>query len=337
MNFNFFNPFSKSFLAKDPEQSYIRAVNANQNSIGKDEDGINWTSMLPYTVPGYYDPTQPCDSNGILFDAVFATKQQRISFYRSMSLYPLVRKALTTITDEVVCEDVHGNVLKFGLKDAFSDKFKKTEFFALKDEFDYIVNAVIKREDIWMLFFRWLVDGEQFWELCPNDEADKLLGIKILPAFCSLVIYDEGIATGYIQDSKLIDLQSKADPRTFTLDQVAYASYGEWSTHRNDIRGILEPAIRPLNQLRAIEDALTVYRITRAPEKRIFNIYTGLLPPSKVPSYIQEMKGQYRKTLSLDPNTGAINSTKNVQALTEDFWFSKSSDGSGSTVESFKR
>lgn len=336
MNFNFLNPFSDKFLAKEPEQSHIQQVNANQNSIGRDEDAINWASLLPGKVNGFYDPTNPCDSNGILFDSVFSTKCQRCSFYRSMALYPLVRKALSTMTDEVISEDVHGNLLKFGIKDAFSDKFTKTELFTLQDEFDYVVNSVIKRDDLWQLFFSWLRDGEQFWELCPNDEGNALLGIKILPSFCTLVIYDEGVPMGYLQDPKMIDVQTKDQPKTFTLDQVAYANYGDWATNRNDIRGILEPAIRPLNQLRAIEDALTVYRITRAPEKRIFKIYTGNLPPSRIPSYMHEIKGQYRKTLSLDPATGSINSAKNVQALTEDYWFSQSDGGNGSSVEPYK-
>ena len=86
MNFNFINPFSKSFLAKEPEQSYIQQINAQQNSIGRDEDAINWASLMPGKVNGFYDPTNPCDSNGILFDAVFAPKVQRVSLYRSMAL-----------------------------------------------------------------------------------------------------------------------------------------------------------------------------------------------------------------------------------------------------------
>ena len=336
MNFNFINPFSDKFLAKDPEQSYVQQVNAQQNSIGRDEDAINWASLMPGKVNGFYDPTNPCDSNGILFDAVFATKVQRVSFYRSMALYPLVRKALISMTNEVVTSDVHGNLLKFGIKDAYSEQFTNTELCTLQDEFNYVVNSVIKRNDIWQLFYSWLRDGEQFWELCPNDKGNALLGIKVLPSFCSLVIYDEGIPMGYMQDPKMIDAQTKDQPKTFTLDQVAYASYGDWATNRNDVRGILEAAIRPLNQLRAIEDALTVYRITRAPEKRIFKIYTGNLPPSRVPSYMHEIKGQYRKTLSLDPATGSINSAKNVQALSEDYWFSIGDEGHGSSVEPYK-
>ena len=197
---NFINPFSNSFLSNTPEQSQIRNIEAHQNSIGKDEDGINWSAMIPSRVNGFIDPTMPVDSNGILFDAVFSTKQQRVSFYRSMSLYPLVKKALTVIADEIVCESTHSEVFTFGIKNVYVDKFKQSELTELQNEFNYIVNAVIKKENVWRYVYRWLVDAEQFWELCPDDDGDKLIGIKVLPAFCSLVIYDEGVPVGYLQD-----------------------------------------------------------------------------------------------------------------------------------------
>jgi hypothetical protein len=110
----------------------------------------------------------------------------------------------------------------------------------------------------------------------------------------------------------MLDLDSKEEIKKFTLEQISYSSYGQWGLNRNDIRGHLEAAIRPLNQLRAIEDALTVYRITRAPEKRIFNIYTGRLPPAQVPGFMNDIKNKYRKSLTIDPTTGMINSSKNV-------------------------
>jgi hypothetical protein len=90
-----------------------------------------------------------------------------------------------------------------------------------------------------------------------------------------------------------------------------------------------------LNQLRNIEDALTVYRITRATEHRVFNIYTGRRPPDKAAAYVQEVRNKYRKTMTLDNNTGMVNAVKNTQAMTEDFFFSKDDSGQQSSVETF--
>ena len=333
-NFKYLNFLSKDFLQNDIDAAEIRKMEVQNNSVGVDEDATNWGAIVGQW--GNYSTQTDVDSSNIIFDAVFTSKRNRITYYRSMALYPLVKKALTMITDEAVCENSKGEIAKFDIKSEFASSFKVTEYNRLKREFDYVMNCVIKKDDVWYYFNRWLIDGEQFWELCPTDDGKALAGIKILPPYCTLVMYNNGVAEGYVQDPKLIDMESQDEVRRFTIDQVSYSSYGTWGINRNDIRGHLESAIRHLNQLRAIEDALTVYRITRAPEKRIFNIYTGKCPNAEAQQKIQDAKNKYRKVLSIDPVTGVINSTKNVQALTEDFWFSKNTEGTGSTVESFK-
>ena len=333
-NFKYLNFLSKDFLQNDIDAAELRKLEVQNNSVGVDEDATNWGAIVGQW--GQYSTQAEVDSSNILFDAVFTTKRQRITFYRSMALYPLVKKALTMITDEAICENSRGEVAKFDIKSEFKSSFKVAEYNRLKREFDYVMNCVIKKDDLWYYFNRWLIDGEQFWELCPTDDGKALAGIKILPPYCSLVMYNDGVAEGYVQDPKLIDLEATDEVRKFTLHQVSYSSYGTWGVNRNDVRGHLEAAIRPLNQLRAIEDALTVYRITRAPEKRIFNIYTGRCSNAEARAKIQDAKNKYRKVLSIDPVTGVINSTKNIQAMSEDFWFSKDSEGTGSTVESFK-
>lgn len=333
MNFAFLNPLSKHFLQGEIDAATIRSIEAQSNSYGHDEDQADWMSIVRNR--GTNVVTADMEQSNILFDAVFATKQQRISFYRSMALYPLVKKALTIMTDESICENSKGEIAKFDIKTEFRSNFKVSEYKQLKKEFDYTMNCVIKKDELWYLYYRWLVDGEQFWELCPSIDGKSLAGIKVLPAYCTLVIYHEGVAEGYIEDPRMISIHSDEEIKRFTLNQIAYSSYGFWGTNRNDIRGHLEPAIRPLNQLRAIEDALVVYRITRAPEKRIFNIYTGRMSRKEALLAVNDAKSKYRKVLSIDPVTGSINSSKNVQAFTEDFWFSKGDEGQ-STVENFK-
>lgn len=173
-------------------------------------------------------------------------------------------------------------------------------------------------------------------EICLSSDGTKVAGLKVLPPYCTMCVYDDGNLQGFIEDPKLLNPDFIGEPKKFTTNQIAYVNYGFWGNNKNDIRGHLEPAIRPINQLKAIEDALTVYRITRAPEKRIFKIYTGKLPSSKVPEYMQEIRSKYRKQLTIDPVTGMIQSNNNVQAFVEDFWLSQDSDGQGSSVETFK-
>lgn len=336
MNLQFFNPFSQNFLMPEPEHSEVRNAEANLNSFGKGEDTVDWTRLVRGYNSGYSSPVGDFDTNQILFETVFANKRQRINFYRNMALYPFVRKCLTIMADEACCENADGEIATFGINPAFKSNFSENELMALKDEFDYVINEVIGRDQMWYYYYKWLVDGEIFLEICLNNEGNKVAGVKTLPPYCTMCVYDDGMLNGFVEDTHLLTNDESGEVKTFTSNQIAYANYGFWGNNRNDVRGHLEPAIRPLNQLKAIEDSLTVYRITRAPEKRIFNIYTGKLPHAQIPGYMQEIRSKYRKQLTIDPHTGMIQSNNNTQAFTEDFWFSKDGDGQGSSVESFK-
>ncbi len=336
MNLGFWNPFSDRFLQPEPEHQMVRSAEAALNSYGRSEDAVDWKRLTHGYLNGYVEGSDVYDASGIMFEQVFANKRQRISTYRNLALYPFVRKCLTMMADEAVCENALGEVAVFDIDRAFKSKFTETELMTLRDEFNYIINEVFGKDQLWYYYYKWLVDAELFFEICLNTKGDKVAGVKCLPPYCTMCVYDDGILQGFIEDIKLLNPDLDTEPKSFTTNQVAYINYGFWGNNKNDIRGHLEPAIRPINQLRAIEDALTVYRITRAPEKRIFKIYTGKLPTSKVPEYMQEIRSKYRKQLTIDPVTGMIQSNNNVQAFVEDFWLSIDSDGQGSSVESFK-
>lgn len=337
MNFNFWNPLSNRFLQVEPEHSQVRKADAALNSFGKSEDARNWKNFVQGWGANYTDPINPYDSNGILFETVFSSKRQRISTYRDLAKYPFVRKCLTMMADEACCETANGEIATFEIDKASKSKFTETELMTLRDEFNYVINCVVGKNRMWYYYYTWLVDGELFLEICLNSTGDKVAGVKQLPPYCTMCIYDDGYLSGFVEDTRLLDPENQTgETKTFTMNQIAYSNYGFWGNNRNDVRGHLEAAIRPINQLRAIEDALTVYRITRAPEKRIFKIFTGKMPVNRIPEYMQELRAKYRKQLTIDPVTGMINCNNNVQAFVEDFWLSVDGDGQGSTIENFK-
>lgn len=336
MNLNFLNPFSDKFLLPEPEHQMQRQNDAALNSYGKSEDSVDWRRLTHGYLSGNVEGQDVYDTSSILFEQVFSSKRQRISCYRNLALYPFVRKCLTIMADEACCENSLGEVAVFDIDRSVKSKFTETELMTLRDEFNYVINQVFGKDQIWYYYYKWLVDAELFLEICLNSEGDRVAGLKCLPPYCTMCVYDDGMLHGFVEDPKLLNPDYDGDPKTFTVNQVAYINYGFWGNNKNDIRGHLEPAIRPINQLKAIEDALTVYRITRAPEKRIFKIYTGKLPTAKVPEYIQEIRSKYRKQLTIDPVTGMIQSSNNTQAFVEDFWLSVDGDGQGSSVESFK-
>lgn len=336
MNIKFFNPFSDKFLQPEPEHSEQRKNDAALNSFGKSEDAREWSRYVNGYNNSYVDPIDPYDNNSIMFETVFADKRQRILYYRNMALYPFCRKCLTIMADESCCEDSFGEVATFDIDKANKSEFKESELMTLRDEFNYIINSVFGKDQLWYYYYKWLVDAELFLEICLNTDGNKVAGLKVLPPYCTMGIYDDGLLKGFVEDTKILSPDNQGEVKTFTTNQIAYVNYGFWGNNRNDVRGHLDPAIRPLNQLKAIEDALTVYRITRAPEKRIFKIYTGKMPVNRIPEYMQELRSKYRKQLTIDPVTGMINCNNNTQAFVEDFWLSVDSDGQGSSIENLK-
>lgn len=336
MNLNFLNFLSNNFLKNEEDAQTLRELEAKNNSIGFDEDQTNWSAAAGGWGSRSGDSVNP-DQQSILFDEVFESKKQRIAFYRSMFNYPLVKKAILVMVNEMCKPNADNEVATLNITKAFADQFNKTEYKSLKKEFDYVINCVFGGSSkIRNLVKRWLVDGQQFIENCSNDDGSKLVGIKVLPPYCSLVVYEEGVATGYVQDPRMIDLQATGEIKRFTLDQVSYSDYGQWGTNRNDVRGHLDAAIRPLNQLRAIEDALTVTRINRAPERRLWNVFIGRANDAKATAMVNDVKNKYRKTLTINPDTGVIESSKNVQSFTEDIFVGKTDQGQGTTVEPIK-
>ena len=106
-------------------------------------------------------------------------------------------------------------------------------------------------------------------------------------------------------------------------NQVCYLHWDDYGTSLLDVRGYLEPAIRTWNQYRNLQDALIIYRLVRAPERRLWNVEAGRLPPGKSEEYLKQLIARYRKNYTWNSETGTVDSTKLFQALTEDYWFIK--------------
>lgn len=337
MNFNLINPLSSKFLQVLPDKVQTREMTAKLNSYGVGEDTLDLSKYIR-GITGQAAPAYPFEQNNIIFDTVFSSKRQRINFYRNMALYAFVKKMLNIIVGECCSRTVTGEVAKFDIVESQKKYFTNSEFDSLKKEFDWVINSVIKKSEIKALFRKWLIDGEIFLEICLNDEKNCVAGIKVLPPYCTLCVYEEGVLTGFVQDPSLVDPSfAKKELKTFTRNEIAYANYGKYyGNNLNDVRGHLEAAIKPINQLRAIQDAQTVYFIVRAPEKRIWRIYGGQMATSRQPEYLQQIISQYRRDLNLDPTTGLVVGSANTQAMTQDIWFMQDRNGQGSTVDTLK-
>ena len=117
-----------------------------------------------------------------------------------------------------------------------------------------------------------------------------------------------------------------------TEDSVSYCPSGLIDMHKGTVLSYLNKAIKPVNQLRMIEDAVVIYRISRAPERRIFYIDVGNLPKIKAEQYLRDVMNRYRNKLVYDASTGEIRDDRNQMSMLEDFWLPRREGGRGTEI-----
>lgn len=265
-----------------------------------------------------------------------ANKQQRIEIYREMAKFPEIAFALDEYVDEAVNFDSDGS--KFCSLVIKNEYIKENAEMikTLQSEWDHLVYEIMKADEQVPYWFReYLVDGEiAFEKIFDNDEPEKgltkvkkLLTTKIHPIWVD-VETDEIQFFAYQGQTELLSLNRK---------QIAYANSGLYNFNSNEdekmVLSILEQAKISYRRLKLLEDALVIYRIVRAPERRVFNIASGNLPTHKAESYLRNLMSKYRQKKYYDPKTGDVGEGLDPMAMTEDYWFLKYQDGKGSTVE----
>lgn len=334
MNLAYFNPFSKDFLKGDKEKDAINDEQVLRNAQGfSEEDQYSNYSAMPDMGPGVETFVAPMH-----FNDNYKHKKAKITKYREMSLFPEVSEALDIICDDAIIKDEKGQIVKL----QFNKELKAKDERLIQDEFNYLIHNVFKKKRIYKLYKKWIVEGELFLELVVNDKKDSIIGIKRLAAYKTAPIYREGIIDKFIQVNDNEDISGQygvgtgipKDAIVFPKEQIAYAYWdlNDYGKDKTDVRGYLEPAVRTYNQLRSLEDAIVVYRLVRAPERRVWNIEIGKMPAGKAAEYVKKLSHKYKKQLHYNPDTGLINSSQNVQAMTEDYWFTQR-DGAGSRID----
>jgi hypothetical protein len=323
-NLKYLNPFSKVF--KDNIENEIaieRELESNSVSVGEVEQSLSQEFNYDNQLNGFVS------LNTISFNDTFEGKAQRISKYREMSYYPEIGEALDIICDESILQDSEGKILKLKLKHGMSDNIYKL----FHEEFNYIIDDVLKiKDNLYDIFSKWLIEGELYVELILNNEKNKVIGYKILPSYTVSPVYSRtGNIVKFMQYAVNTRGQSM-EPIYIERNQLAYINWGKYGKDKLDPRGYLEGSIKTYNQLKNLEDSIIVYRLVRAPERRVWNIEVGRLPTQKAEQYIRKIIHKYKRQTSYNPTTGNIDASKNIQSLSEDFWFAKR-DGQGTNIE----
>ena len=218
----------------------------------------------------------------------------------------------------------------------------------IREEFDSVLRLLDFNSKGHDIFRRWYVDGRIYFHKVINKNAPEK-GIQELRYIdprkikkVRQVIKDKddknteiikGIEEFYIYNDKGLDTASGSSTGLkITSDSISYCPSGVVDAQKGTVLSHLHKAIKPVNQLRMIEDSLVIYRISRAPERRIFYIDVGNLPKIKAEQYLKDVMNRYRNKLVYDARTGEIRDDRNHMSMLEDFWLPRREGGRGTEI-----
>jgi len=257
--------------------------------------------------------------------------------YREVAIQPECDQAIEDIVNEAIVSDEIEPPVRLNLDrvKTFSLDLKKK----IQNEFDEVLRLLEFEEKGHDIFRRWYVDGRMFYHKVIDPQAPKN-GIKELRYIDPRKI--KKIREIKKKDGKMKMPGDAPDPMEYKEyyvynekgvggsmntggirihpDAIAFCPSGLVDQQKNVILSHLHKAIKPVNQLRMIEDSLVIYRISRAPERRIFKIDVGNLPKIKAEQYLKDVMNRYRNKLVYDASTGEIRDDRNYMSMLEDFW-----------------
>jgi len=334
------------FSIEDSEQkskSIISPVPPNN------EDGVD-----NYIASGFYG--QFVDIEG-----VYRTEYDLIKRYREMALHPECDNAIEDVVNEAIVSDLYDSPVEIELSNLNATENLKNK---IREEFKYIKEIMDFDKKCHEIFRNWYVDGRVYY-LKVIDVKNPQEGIKELR-------YVDPLKMKYVRQEKkrqgdktLVPLNNVVETQKvfypeieeyfmyspqpnyplgmvtsstgqksikIAKDSIAYCNSGLVDRNKGTVLSYLHKAIKALNQLRMIEDSLVIYRLSRAPERRIFYIDVGNLPKVKAEQYLREVMSRYRNKLVYDASTGEVRDDRKYMSMLEDFWLPRREGGRGTEI-----
>lgn len=284
------------------------------------------------------------------------TEYQLITRYRDMSIHPLVDWAITEITNECIVQDGEIPAIRIDLTDC--DQIPDEAKQIIVQEFDNVLKLMNWVNESYAIFRNFYVDGRIFYQILPHE--DPAMGIKELRYIDPRQI------------RKFIEVDKKIDPETqieytdivseyfvyapfgidyngtavvpfgknpivngvrLTKDSVAFIHSGIFDSTSSVILSHLHKAIRPLSQLKSMENATLIYKVARAPERRVWRIPTGQMPEKQISHYLDQIVAQYRTKTAFDAISGDVVDERRVMAIIDDIFIPVPSTGESVQVD----
>ena len=296
-------------------------------------------------------------------EGVYKTEYDLIKRYREMALHPECDGAIEDIVNEAIVSDLNDSPVQIDLDNLNAgDSLKKK----IREEFKTVLELLDFDKKCHEIYRNWYVDGRLYYHKVidlknPHDGIQELRYIDALKMRYvreSITKKDKGGGV-QVQDGRDNPMNSPFpnikeyfvyNPKQnvapyggqpgkgsgggvkFAKDSISYCTSGLVDRNKGTTLSYLHKAIKSLNQLRMIEDSLVIYRLSRAPERRIFYIDVGNLPKMKAEQYLRDVMMRYRNKLVYDAGTGEIRDDKKFMSMLEDFWLPRREGGRGTEI-----
>ena len=310
------------------------------------EDGADY-----YLSSGFYG--QYVDIEG-----VFRTEFDIIRKYRNMALHPECDTAVEHVVNEAIVADLNDSPVEIDLDNLNASAGLKN---IVRQEFKYIKDLIGFDKKAHEIFRNWYVDGRLYYHKVIDLKKPelgleevryidplkiKLMRIRPKDQQKKYEVKPSGsVGESVTEDTKVIEFYTYYPQGTaqkygsiagkgvkIAKDAITYCSSGLVDRNKHIGLSYLHKSIKALNQLRMIEDSLVIYRLSRAPERRIFYIDVGNLPKVKAEQYLRDVMSRYRNKLVYDANTGEIKDDKKFMSMLEDFWLPRREGGRGTEI-----
>ena len=318
----------------------------------------NAEESIAVAAGGYYGTYVDTDNQA-------RNEYEMIRRYRDMALHPEVDSAVDEVVNEFVVSDAHDTPVEINLDNLDAGMGIKKK---IRDEFEYLKRLLNFDNRAHEIVRSWYIDGRLYYHKVIDLENPKK-GITELRYIDPMKI--KKVRQKLDQKKNLDSLQRQAikgtaleyeygtfvdyylyNPKGFykggvlgpvgdmslsqgvkmAIDSITFCPSGLQDLNKRMTLGFLHKAIKSLNQLRMIEDSLVIYRLSRAPERRIFYIDVGNLPKVKAEQYLRDVMSRYRNKLVYDANTGEMRDDKKHMSMLEDFWLPRREGGRGTEI-----
>jgi len=293
-------------------------------------------------------------------DGTIRTEAELVTKYRAIALDPIVDLAIQDIVNEAIVEDSDEETIALMLDDLDVPKNIKSK---IQDEFDNLLNLLEFNSLSYEIFRRWYIDGRLYYHVMIDEDKPKegikelryvdprnikkvrevkkektKEGVNVERIVAEYYVYNK---TGFLKNSGSYSNYSIAGASTSSAgqqglkiakDSIVYCTSGFQGAENSLILSYLHKAIRPMNQLRSLEDSLVIYRISRAPERRIFYVDVGGLPKAKAEQYLRDIMAKFKNKVVYDSETGEIRDDRKFMTMLEDFWLPRREGGRGTEI-----